>query len=120
MPIMGCIWVPVKSSCRCKSSGPLLSGVAPCRLDLDQLRTGGKLALDMGCELGMEIKGVTALLTLRLYIGEEGGVVPGAAWADTAGSGYGVEGGVLTVERRIGKGQEEIGLYPCGDVLGGK
>lgn len=44
-------------------------------IDLHQLRTCGKLAVDMGCDLGLEARGVKALLTFCLYIGERRSVL---------------------------------------------
>jgi hypothetical protein len=97
-------------------SGPLLSCVPPAVLDLDELGTGCNLAVDMLRDLGLKAFSVQALV--GNHVGKKCGVVSAAAEAGGASSGCGVEGLVFAVERRIGKREIEVGLYPSGEELG--
>ena len=55
---------------------------------------------------------------VTLHIGEERRIETAATGAGHTSSGRGVEGGVLTVERSIRKGEIEIGFDPSREMLG--
>jgi hypothetical protein len=57
---------------------------------------------------------------VALHVRKQAGVEPAATRTGDTGSSLRFEGGVLAVERRVGKVQIEIGLNPCAQVLGRK
>ena len=99
-------------------AGTLLLGRSPCRFDGDKLRPRGNLAVDVGRHLGLEARRVKALVAL--HVRKQAGIESAATWAGDASSGFGFEGGVLAVERCLGKVQVEVGLNPRAQVLGRK
>ncbi len=97
-------------------SEPLLFGASPSVLDLDEVGTGCDLAVDMLRDLGLKAFSVQALV--RNHVRKKCCVVSAAAGAGGASSGCGVEGWVFAVERRIGKREIKVALYPSGEELG--
>ncbi len=72
----------------------------------------------MGVDLGVEARGVKALVAL--HVGKQARVESAAAGAGDAGSCGRVQGWVFLAERGIGKGEIEVGLYPRAKVLRGE
>ena len=100
-----------------KGVGALFVAVAPRGLDLDELGMSGDLAVYVRGNLRTVAIPIKALV--REHVRKKCGVVSAAAGAGGASSGGGVESRVFAVERRIGKGEIEIVLYPSGEELGG-
>jgi hypothetical protein len=95
----------------------LLFGSSVSRFDGDKLRSRGNLAFDVGRHFGLEARRIKALVALCVC--KQAGVETAAARVGDTGSGFGLEGGVLTVEWSLGKVQVEIRLNPALRCLAG-
>ena len=101
-----------------QGTGTALLGAVEGAFDGDKLRSRGNLAVDVRCDFGLVAGSVKALIAL--HVRKQAGVVSAAARAGDTGSRFGLEGGVLAVERGFRKVQVEVGLNPCAQELRGK